>query len=301
MYQADECFIQFIEESQVSENSKRTYLAILKVFYKWFTDNGLDYYELSPVHIIRWKESLVRTKSSLTVANYLIVIKRYFSWIASNDIGKNIAAGIKVGAKYKGFLKHPLTLEQIKQLLGSIEQSTVIGKRNFALANLLVRNGLRIIEAQRINIGDITTLKGKHIIYLQRKGSHEKTHDFIVLSEKGLESIHNYLAERNNLQDYQPLFISYSRNNFGKRMNTISMSEIIKQSLNNIGLKDKRYTAHSLRHTAGVMALKNNAGEYATQLYMGHSQFKTTQLYTRMIENEMMLNNNPSILTDNIF
>lgn len=79
------------------------------------------------------------------------------------------------------------------------------------------------------------------------------------------------------------------------------MSKIIKSYFLQIGLVDKHFTAHSLRHTAGVNAIKNKAGEYATQLYLGHTNFSTTQFYTRMIENQLMLTQNPSLLTDNLF
>jgi len=290
----------FLQECQVSEASKKTYWYSLKSFYGWFNDKGFQYSELTKVDLIKWKNELEETKTSLTVSNYLIIVKMFYKWMALNDFGKNIADIIKIPSKYKGFRKFPLSLKQVISLLESVNQETLKGKRDFALLNLLLRNGLRLIEAQRINIEDITLINEKHIIYLQRKGSKDKS-DLIVLSNKTLESIHNYLELRPYLKETSPLFISLSRNNYGGHMNTKSMSQLVKAYLKKIGLIDKHYTAHSLRHTAGVMALKNKAGEYATQIYLNHSSFATTQLYTRGIENELLLENNPALMTDKIY
>lgn len=293
---------EFIEASQVTNVSKKLYWSALRMFYFYYIDVlKIDFLELRPVHLIRWKTSLEESrKSSLTISTYVTVVKLFFKWTELNGYGEDIAKNLKRPPKYKGYKRYPLSVGQVKSLLAAVDRRTLAGKRDFAILNLLVRNGLRVSEVQQITFADFTNVGGVKGFNVKRKGHREKD-IFIPLSEKGLSAVREYVEALPLVPVENPVFVSLSRNNYLNKLDPKSLSAMVKYYLNEIGLNSKYYTAHSLRHTAGVMALKNEAGEYSTQIYLNHSNFSTTQLYTRMMESEMSLLKNPAFLTDSVY
>ena len=51
-------------------------------------------------------------------------------------------------------------------------------------------------------------------------------------------------------------------------------------------IDSSKYTAHSLRHSAAITALKNGADLLAVMSMLGHSKVETTMIYQRAIEEE---------------
>ncbi|PJF37928.1 MAG: hypothetical protein CUN55_19590, partial [Phototrophicales bacterium] len=108
-----------------------------------------------------------------------------------------------------------------------------------------------------------------------------------------LEPLRNYLRARNVRHHDAPLFASLSDRNYGKPLTIFSLSRIIKNRLRAAGLNSKRITAHSLRHTFGVLAMQAGASLYEVQLAMRHTAPTTTQLYLGDIERIKRLEASP--------
>jgi integrase/recombinase XerC/integrase/recombinase XerD len=191
-------------------------------------------------------------------------------------------------------------VEQVNTLLNSIDRTTIRGKRDYAMINLMLRTALRTIEVIRLTVEDMVMEGGIIMLYVLRKGSQgNKTK--IQLTHKAFDPINDYLVDRKNLKDDQPLFTGLSYNNRNGQMGQKSLSAIIRQRLQNAGIHDSRITAHSMRHTAAVNALKAGASLHDLQLFMGHTDPSTTQIYVRILEEEKRLANGPGKLLDNVY
>lgn len=287
----------FIADQDVLPVSRKQYDTIICLFFLWAENNMIEWYDLKRSDIIKFKDRLYEdNKSELTIANYIIVVKMFYEWRLQNGYGENIANGIKTPRRYKGFKKLPLTITQIKKLLKAIDTKTLKGKRDFAIINLMLRTGIREIELTRIDIRDISERDGMKF-NIQRKG--RKSKDLPVsLTDKSLKAIYNYLRERKKWNEDDPLFVSVKNS---KRISTQMIRKVIKQYLKQIGIDNSLITAHSLRHSAGSLALQLGASEYQTQMFMGHKDFSTTQLYTRTRERIMQTENIPGKLLDKAF
>ena len=75
--------------------------------------------------------------------------------------------------------------------------------RDFAIVNLLLRTGLRTIEAVRADVGDITFKANRRILRVWGKG-HDTKDDFVVLTDKTYLPIKNYLATRKGAKANEP-------------------------------------------------------------------------------------------------
>ena len=93
-----------------------------------------------------------------------------------------------------------------------------------------------------------------------------------------------YLNARGEIRGTETLFASISNNNKGGRITTRSVREVAKQAMIQAGYNSDRLTAHSMRHTAGTLALLNGANIRDVQQLLRHSNINTTLIYAHEIE-----------------
>ena len=311
---------QFISEQNVKTNSKAVYLGGLKQYFHWIAENQLTLNLLTRAEILRYKDDLIKRGLGLnTISIYLTAVRLFYEWAEAYKIYPNIAKGIKMPSKRLKFTKQHLTVEQINQLfsyfLKKIEEATEKNKigmiRDFAIVNLLIRTGIREMEATESNIRDITMRQGKRILKIRSKGKIEKD-DFVVLTNKTYQPISAYLMLRDDTMSYtefsteyndnkSPLFLSYSNFNKKGRISTRYIRDMVKGGLTAIGLTGKSYSTHSLRHSTAVMLLKESGNTESAQVVLRHANISTTQIYTESIKEELRLENPPEELLDKLF
>ena len=285
----------FVAECDIRENSRNVYRRGLQYFFKWVENTGRTISELTRADIITFKDSLLSTHSNLSVASYLVALRRFYEWAEGNKLYPNIAKGIKSPKRKNAYLKEHLRENQIADLLAHFEGNT----RDYAIVNLLLRTGLRCIEVVRANVEDITFKGGQRILKIWGKGRDEKD-AFVVLTDKAYAPIRAYLDTRGTTTLKEPLFISTSNRNLKGRLTTRSISKICKEGFRAIGIDGKEYTAHSLRHTTAVLLLKNGSLS-DVQSVLRHSSPATSQIYTKSIEEELRLANPSEMKLDGIF
>ncbi len=282
----------FISEQDISLTSRTTYLNAMRQFCQWFENNNIT--QPTRETIISYKFWLdTKMLSSFTKATYLVVVRLFFLWTERHGIYPNIAHSIKgIKRQLKNHQKDSLSIADIKQLLSCIDRSTLRGKRNYALINTLIRTGLRLKELALALITDIQEQRGERVLWVHGKGRAGKD-DFVMLTAETLEPLFDYLRARTIKSEDAPLFTSLSDRNYGKKLTIYSLSRIIKSYLRKAGFNSKRITAHSLRHTFGVLAMQAGASLYEVQLAMRHAAPTTTQLYLGDIERIKRLEASP--------
>jgi integrase/recombinase XerC/integrase/recombinase XerD len=235
--------------------------------------------------------------SSLTVGSYITSVRRFYEWTEANKYYPNVAKGIKTPKRKQQFKKQPLLPVQATALLNFYQDKAL---RDYAIINLLLRTGLRTIEVIRASVEDITFKGGQRVLLVQGKGRDEKD-DFVLLTNKAYKPLAEYLASRGNISSSEPLFISTSNNSKGGRLTTRTISYIAKEGLKAIGLDEKSYTAHSLRHTTAVNILRAGGSLETAQFTLRHSNPATTQIYTATLNEERRLQNSGEALIDNLY
>lgn len=285
----------FLADCDIRNNSRNVYRRCLQYFFKWVEQTGRVICQLTRADIIYFKDSLLCTHSNLTVAGYLVALRRFYEWCEGNKIYPNIAKGVKSPKRKNAYLKEHLRENQIHELLNHFEGNI----RDFAIVNLLLRTGLRTIEVVRANVEDITFKGGQRILKVWGKGRDEKD-NFVVLTDKAYLPIKKYLNTRKSATLKEPLFISTSNRNLNGRLTTRSISKICKEGFKAIGLDAHEYTAHSLRHTTAVMLLKHGTLT-DVQSVLRHASPATSQIYTKSIEEELRLANPSEQKLDGVF
>lgn len=183
----------------LASGTKETYLSGFRAFCWFVRSTSLDFDELARDDVKSFKEYLVDEKKlkPATVSSYLALVRFFYAYSEDNGI-ESIAHRVKGVTDSRSFKKEPLTLDQARRLLASIDRSTEKGMCDFAILNLMLRTGLRGIEIVRANCRDIQTKAGVDVLYVQGKGRASKD-NFVVLTPKALSPIAAYLEKRSNI------------------------------------------------------------------------------------------------------
>ena len=294
----DSLIDSFISDQDVKQTSKDLYRRTFKQYINWTKEQGLQFSEIARPQILQYKEDLLASgMSSLTIGSYITAVRRFYEWAEANKYYPNVAKGIKTPHRKQQFRKQPLTPGQAKDLLSYYQDKAL---RDYAIVSLLLRTGLRTIEAVRADIEDITYKGSQRVLLIHGKGRDEKD-NFVILTEKAYRPIADYLASRGAYNGSDPLFTSTSNNSQGQRLTTRTISQIAKEGLRAIGLDEKAFTAHSLRHTTAVNILRAGGSLETAQFTLRHSNPATTQIYTATLNEERRLQNSGEALIDNLY
>lgn len=272
----------FLQSLDVRLSSKNTYGRQLREFFAWIYQEHIQ--NVNREHILKYKEYLANQKglAAYTVSGYLTAVRRFFEWLESIKAYPNVAKSIRGPKRRHGFRRDALSLESVKSLLAHIDRSTLEGKRDYAMINLMVRTGLRTIEVVRARQEDLSRQSGIQILWIQGKGRDSKD-EFVVCTEKTMVPIHDYMVMRGVSKQGEPLFTSLSTKNWGQALTTRSVSRIVKNRLKEIGLNDRRLSAHSLRHTAITLSLLAGATAQEARIMARHADINTTLIYAHNI------------------
>lgn len=294
----EELVDSFIEAQDVKQSSKKLYRRTLKQYFNWVESKSYLLSEIARPQIIEYKEDLLSSgMSSLTVGSYITSVRRFYEWTEANKFYLNVAKGIKTPKRKQQFKKQPLLPSQATALLSYYQDKAL---RDYAIITLLLRTGLRTIEVIRANVEDITFKGSQRVLLVQGKGRDERD-NFVLLTDKAYQPIADYLATRGKVNSSEPLFTSTSNNSKGERLSTRSISYIAKEGLKAIGLDERSFTAHSLRHTTAVNILRAGGSLETAQFTLRHSNPATTQIYTATLNEERRLQNSGEALIDTLY
>ena len=270
----------FKRNLDATPRTKETYIKGVKAFMTWCNSNDIS--EVTHATLIQYKEDLMKEKKASTISMYMTALKKLYKYLETKGI-KNIASDLKGAKQKRNYSKDPLTLEQARDLLSSIDRTTNEGKRNYALIHLLLTTGLRTIEIERANVEDIRNVANHSVLYVMGKGRDTKD-EYVKLTYETLKAINEYLGTRTIKSDKEPLFTSLSDRTNGQRLKTRSIREIIKKSYLNIGITSEKITTHSLRHTAITLSLIGGTPLQEVQQMARHSNINTTMIYAHNLK-----------------
>ena len=304
----EDLLASFAEYLAVKDITKQSYGVALRCFGEWLHNNGIIHPQRGD--IVRYAEYLskpherrqradrqatgpapVITFSPGTQARYLRAVKMFFKWTASNkdpekiqfyypDVAERIP-GAKVRAD--NTKRDALLKEDAIALLDSIDRTDAAGLRDYAMILLSITCGLRIVEIQRADIGDIEIVNKERVIFIWGKGRDGKD-EYKKLPDAVYDAIREYLDTRSTKDKAAPLFAGIGNRSRGRRLAEPSISRIIKDRLIAAGYDTHRISAHSLRHSSITYVLEAGATIQEAQHHARHASPETTGIYLHNID-----------------
>lgn len=271
----------FCEYLDVSAVTLKAYRAGIRQFIAFTQLNG----DIVPNRktVLSFKQCMLSNgHKASTVSLYLSALRRFFDWCESEGLYANVARGVKSPKQAGGHKRDALSGSQLRECLQSMSRESEQQKRDYAMFLLMATCGLRTVEVSRADAGDIQLLQGTACLFVQGKGRSGKD-EFVQLPEPALSAIREYLSERGQVRDDEPLFTSCSRRNKGGRLSTRTISRAAKNAMKSAGYDSPRLTAHSLRHSAATLALQGGLSLEEVKEFMRHSSINITLVYVHTV------------------
>ncbi len=288
---------EWLANIDVMATTRRSYGAKVQLWFRWLHGRGCDPRMPRRVDLLGYKQDLeAQGKTALTVDSYVTAVRLFYKYCKQRGYYDSIGDGIRSSVRYKGHRKGRLIAADAARLLDSIDVTTRKGKRDKLMIALMLLLALRTCEVERINIEDFDrTEDGIPILYIQRKGRHEKV-EAMALPDSIVELFTDYIADR-DLKPGEALFVGENRK-VPQRLLRTSISQIVHERLAAIGINRPDITAHSLRHTCASMMVEAGADLETVRDMLGHTTTNTTRIYAQEVHARMLLRNSPSKLVE---
>ncbi len=275
-------------EVNVSENTTKAYRDALKLFLKFVSQTGkcpvknLEISHLTPELILKFLDHLEnnRGNSARTRNARLATIHSFFQYVILEDpLSADLCQRVlRIPSKKES---HPalnyLSGEETKQILGSIDRSTPLGRRNYFLLALLYDTGARVQEVLDLSPCDFRLASPAHV-KLKGKGRKER---LCPLLPQTVHLLENFLKECDRLStETHPLF----QNPYGRKFSRHGVRYILKKYVQAAGkqmpcLLGKTISPHTLRHSKAVHLLQSGVPLVTIKDLLGHTDVRTTQIY----------------------
>lgn len=280
--QACRRYIEFFVATIRNPNTRAAYLRAVRRFALWNEQKGLSLLDLSPVATSLYIEELGTKLDPPSVKQHLAAIRMLCDWLVIGHVLlSNPAASVR-GPKHvvhKG--KTPvLSAEQARQLLDSIDVTTINGLRDRAIIAGMVFSFARVSALIGMNVEDYYPDGKRWWFRLHEKGG--KFHE-VPAHHSAEEYLDAYIRAAGVAGDARaPLFRSVNRKRVltDRRIHRREVLAMIKRRARAAGVPD-RISCHTFRAT-GITAYLLNGGtlEHAQRI-AAHESPRTTKLYDR--------------------
>lgn len=212
---------------------------------------------------------------STSQARYLSSLKAFFKYAVLEKISTTDPVEILQGPKLDRKLPIVLSVEEVDQLMNSIDLSLRFGLRNRAMLETLYACGLRVSELCGLQLSNFHP--EIDLIKVLGKGKKERWVPVSALAQKHLKIYLNNERSQQKIVDRDVIFL----NNRGKKLSRQSIFLLLKRTCLKAGIK-KSISPHTLRHSFATHLLRGGADLKAIQDILGHESITTTEIYTHI-------------------
>ncbi len=264
-------------EKSLSANSIEAYLTDLDKLIRFVESEGKDFATISYQDLQQFVAQLrdigIHPRSQ---ARIISGIKSFYRFLLLDEYitadPTELLESPKIGLK----LPEVLTVNEINDILDTIDLSLPEGQRNRAMLEVLYSCGLRVSELISLRYSDVYFDEG--FIRVEGKGSKQR---LVPISETAIREIKNYLLDRNRMvvkKGFEDILFLSRR---GTALSRIMVFHIIKQQTEMAGVH-KNVSPHTFRHSFATHLLEGGANLRAIQEMLGHEKITTTEIYTHI-------------------
>lgn len=222
--------------------------------------------------------------SKRTQSYHMIGLRSFLKWLIKNDYEVLSPEKIDLPKTEDRQVKF-LNGDQVERLLNAPSLSSIQGKRDKAILEVLFSTGLRVSELVHLDRDKIDLDRREFGVV--GKGGRARV---VFLSNRASDWVKLYLKARTD--HYKPLFIRHKGNleitlpDEKLRLTVRSIQRLVKKYVRKIKLPVDA-TPHVLRHSFATDLLIAGADMRSVQEMLGHKNISTTQIYTHVTNKQM--------------
>jgi integrase/recombinase XerD len=169
-----------------------------------------------------------------------------------------------------------ISAEHVRQLLSSIDRSTAVGRRDYAVLLLLARMGLRAGEVACLELDDIDWNTGGVSV----RGKSGWRNELPLPTEVG-KAIAAYLRRGRPDCTSRRVFLR-AKAPIGAFRGACGVGSIVRHSLERAGIQATTKGAHQFRHGLATEMLRRGSSLSEIGELLGHRHPQTTKIYTKI-------------------
>ena len=258
-------------ERSLSPNTVAGYCSDVSLFLE---ESGLEPEAVRAADIIDYLSARSDALSKRSQARLLSALRSFFDWmILEGAVKKNPCDGVDA-PKIGRYLPEVLSVQEVDDIISSVDTSTPTGLRDRAILEVLYGCGLRVSEAVNLKISDIYSKEG--FLRIVGKGDKER---IVPLGEMAAEALDAWFGART--EPCKGFEDTVFLNRFGRSLSRVSMFNMVKKQALAAGVT-KGISPHTFRHSFATHLVENGADLRAVQEMLGHESILTTEIYTHI-------------------
>ncbi len=273
-------FIEFFAANIRNKNTRVAYAHAITQFFYWAESKRFGLYDLRPALIALYIEQ--HAGSPPTVKQHLAAIRMLFDWLVIGQIvPMNPASSVRGPKHVVKVGKTPvLSAEQARQLLDSIDTTTIVGLRDRAILGVMCYTFARVSATVNMKVADYYQTGKRWWLRLHEKGG--KRHE-VPAHHNADAYIDAYLKTAGiEHEKKSPLFRSIDRQRkiTERPVSRTDVLRMIKRRAEDAGLPSST-CCHTFRATGITAYLENGGTIENAQAIAAHESPRTTKLYDR--------------------
>ncbi len=259
---------------RVSQNTITAYKKDLQSFARFCSEqNKFSVVQISEKTIRLFLMKLNDENFSRTsISRKLSSIRGLMKFLIRNEmIHANPLENIK-SPKLKRKLPETINVNEYEEILKRIDEISRNSRSDKVIFELLYGCAIRVSELCNLNYSDIDF--DRKALRVFGKGSKTR---YVPVGEKTITIIKNYINERGNITQNDPLILTKS----GRRIYPRYVRRVVQKFMSLVSDNLKK-SPHVLRHSAATHMLDRGADLLAVKEILGHKNLSTTQIYTQV-------------------
>lgn len=274
-------FIMYIQYTEPrSKQTVSAYKNDLKDFNLYLKKHMVEQYkEVDYNMILDYVSTLESQYKQATVSRKISTLRNLFKYLSQYGLVEQNVTSYLQGKRKPSALPTSLNKDEI-QLLFSFSKETLKDYLDIAILQLLFSTGIRVSECVDLSFNQIFLEEGW--LKILGKGNKER---MVPISKKAITHLQYYL------EIIRPQFVTHKTNYIfitkkGNQITRQYVHTMIQLRREQAGIQ-KKISAHTLRHSLATQMLNQSVDLRVIQEILGHSDIKTTQIYTH-VDNEAL-------------
>lgn len=264
-------------EKHSSNATREVYGREAACFISYLQENDLDYATITTPELkdyLVWRANSGKKLATTTLSRVITVLRSFFSYLQNERIREDDPTELLPKNKEPKRLPETIDYDAVQKILGVIDVSTDIGYRDRTIFELIYSCGLRVSECANLRLNRYYSTE-KRLVVLG-KGSKER---MIPVGDVAAAYLSTYISSvrpRMLGKEKCPyLFVSQEKK-------VITREEIWHRLKHYCELAGVNIKVHTLRHSFATHMLQNGADLRSVQELLGHSDIRTTEIYTHV-------------------
>lgn len=181
-------------------------------------------------------------------------------------------------------LPHFIYESEVTEFLSRIDDSTLKGKRDIAIFELLYGSGLRVSELASLKLPDLDFVSKTVLIH--GKGGKDR---YVPMHDRLIDRLKDYMVivrpvfrTRTLEPDDKTLFLNFK----GTRLSDRGVRDILDKELDRQA-STLKMSPHTFRHSFATHLLDHGVDLRTVQELLGHVSLSTTQIYTKVSKEKL--------------